>query len=388
MHLFERYSLASGAKISKPIVPTSFYPLEFDKYITFNAASTNMPAKFYSLSQEVLNVISGELDKKGIKIIQLGAAEEPQYQGVIRLNGQTTIPQSAHIVKNALLHLGVDSMLSHIASSFDIPLVTLFSVSPPSACGPYWGEKSRQVCLEPHFPAGELFSYNPNSSHVNTIRIEEVVEAIGKLLDIDTFTQISTLFVGSNYLQNIIEVIPDSNQAPQLQSGLVPMIRYDLGGAEQAAFGHLQLRKSGLYTDKPMNREVLTALKGNIERLIYELKEEWSLDFVKWLYSSGIPYLLATDLPEEKANLIKLEISEYSILHNKSKGRRPEKLVISDNTFYKTNKIIFSGGQIYLSHEHLKQLIASDGSNIGKIIDNDSFFEEMAEFCFIYDKIA
>ena len=33
MHLIEQYALATGAKIDKPFIETSFYPLPFDKYI-------------------------------------------------------------------------------------------------------------------------------------------------------------------------------------------------------------------------------------------------------------------------------------------------------------------------------------------------------------------
>ncbi len=33
MHLVEQYSLVTGAKINKPFIETSYYPIPFEKYI-------------------------------------------------------------------------------------------------------------------------------------------------------------------------------------------------------------------------------------------------------------------------------------------------------------------------------------------------------------------
>lgn len=398
MHIIERYSLAVGAKIDKPSINTKFFPLPFEKYVTFNAASVNMPAKSFQLWQEVINIISPELDKNGIKIVQLGAPEEPQYMGVVRYNGQTSIQQSAYIIKHSILHIGIDSFLSHVASIFDIPLVALFSVSPPDTCGPYFGDKSKQICLEPEFKENEGYYFaSAGPALANTIKIEKIVSAIEIFLNKTTdvvynFAKIKTLFVGSQYCAPVIEVLCDSSQIPNFSPETIPMLRLDLSTApnkEDIAYAITNIRKCGIFTAAPLRIDVLTQLKKNTDKIIYLIGKDYSIEFIKSMYYAGLQFILLTDLPESETGEMKLDISEYGILHQRPKGARPPNLEIGKNTYFKTNRLLFGGDKIYLSVEHFRQnMPQTDGTNIGKPIQNDGFWADNGDFTMIYDRIS
>lgn len=387
MKLIERYALAMGAKIDRPEINTKFYPIKADKYITFNAASTNMPAKNYFYWQEVINIIAGELKKNEIEIIQLGDANEPEFAGVTRLNGQLSIAQSAYVIQNAALHFGVDSMLIHIADTFNVPIVGLYSVSPPSICGPSFGDKKKQILIEPNFKEGENYYYNPQGPNVvNSIKIEQITNAISKLIGVE-FQKIKTQHIGGNYANLVIEVVPDGVLPPQVFPGAIPTVRFDLGGVEEVVYQQLHTRKSAVFTTKPLNVEVLKQLRPNLERIVYEIDENYSKDFIKNATFAGMPLVVLTDIPEEKTDLIKLELSDYCIVHRKPKGKKPEGLVLKENTYFKSQKILFANGKTYLSLSHYRgDKEVTDGSNIGKVIDTEEFFIDES-FYLIYDRV-
>ena len=70
MHLIESYATNCGLKIDEPFIYEKFFPLAFDKYITFSPS--NNPAQDYDYWIEVINIIHPKLKKEGINILQLG----------------------------------------------------------------------------------------------------------------------------------------------------------------------------------------------------------------------------------------------------------------------------------------------------------------------------
>ena len=72
MHLVESYATNCGLKIDKPYIFEKFFPLGFEKYITFETSTD--PAKDYDYWNDVINPLLPELEKKGIAIVQIGKA--------------------------------------------------------------------------------------------------------------------------------------------------------------------------------------------------------------------------------------------------------------------------------------------------------------------------
>ena len=382
MKLLERYALGMGAKIDAPFINTKFFPLPFEKYITFGAAGA-MPAKNYGYFNQVLELLVPVLQEHGIHIVQLGLKDEPQFNNVYRLCGATSISQSAYIVKNSLLHLGVDSFLVHAATAFDVPLVSLYSVSPPSVCGPHFGSSNKQVCLIPNFKTDYTWSFNPQEpdKSVDSIKVEDVVKSVGKLLGLK-FPEIETKFIGSQYNFGIVEVVPDCVIPPDMFNGVIPIIRFDLGGEAGAVYQQLQIRKCTVLTKTPLDLTLLKQLRPNIDRIVYLIEKDYQIEFIKGLYMQGIPFVLITELPDEDIGLMKLDASEFGVINQKPKAKKPE-IEVSDRTHFKTNKLIFSKGAPYPSIPHLKASIVNQSDN--KVIDTPEFWND-SDFYFVFNK--
>ena len=102
MHLIEQYALSCGVKIDKPVVETSYFPVDCEKYITLHASS-GMEAKNYDYFTDVITLISPYLEQKNIKIIQIGDRKDKKLEGCIHYNGTTNLKQSFYLIKNSIV---------------------------------------------------------------------------------------------------------------------------------------------------------------------------------------------------------------------------------------------------------------------------------------------
>lgn len=389
MHIVERYSLALGAKIDKPIINRTFFPTP-EKYIVIGCMGA-MPGKTYPYFQEVINIILPNLKENGIEIVQLGGKEEPGFQGARRLNGETSFSQAAYIIENALAVVSVDTAFIHMASAVETPIVGIYSISPPESCGPYWGNKNKQILLEPEFSENENYSYNPNAVPLPAegIKPELIVEAISKILGIK-FPEIKTKYIGNSFLASFIQIVPDSSLLPPDQfPGMIPTIKLDWGGTEQIAFAQIQTRRCALYINKPIERfDILLHLKGNIDRVIYEVDQECDTEFAIKLMKSGIPTILVTEKSNEEMGETRLKLSEHSIIFAKPVGKRPDGIEIGEKTRAKSSKIIFAQNHSFASYYNFKNNIPiSDGSNLFIPVDDPKLWEDEF-FLMIYDKLS
>ena len=144
MHLLDTYALNCGVKIDKPYIYTMFYPLGESKYITIQPFS-NYSGKVYDYWNEVINYMQAELSKHDIKIVQIGKQGDPQLAHCIWTQGSTTVAQASFLIKNSMLHLGVDSFGAHIASAYGKKIVGLYSTNWAENCKPYWSNKEDYV---------------------------------------------------------------------------------------------------------------------------------------------------------------------------------------------------------------------------------------------------
>ena len=147
MRLLDTYATNTGSRIDKPFIYTKFFPLPLGKFITFQA-QTPYDSRNYSYWQEVINLIHPYLSKNNIHIVQVGTKDEKTFNGVVNLLGQTTINQLAYVIENNILHFGADSFCVHLASHFDKPIVSIYSISNPNVAGPHFGDKNKHILLK------------------------------------------------------------------------------------------------------------------------------------------------------------------------------------------------------------------------------------------------
>lgn len=81
--------------------------------------------------QQVVDALSGRFN-----FIQVGSASDPSVRGAIDLRGQTSIRETAAIIKNSLFFIGLEGFLAHLARAVDTRAVVVYGGrSNPSKTG-------------------------------------------------------------------------------------------------------------------------------------------------------------------------------------------------------------------------------------------------------------
>jgi hypothetical protein len=387
--LIQSYSLNTGLKIGKPHIFQSPYSLPFERYLTINNGSGN-PNKNYAYFQEVIDILLPYLKESDINIVQLGAAGEPPLEHTKCLQGLTTVHQSAFIVRNALLHLGNDSMLVHLAGALGTPVVALYGPTTAANHGPFF-KTDNSILIESH-RNGKLpsFAFNENPKTVDLIMPEEVAEAVLKILEIKQKEKITSLYIGPKYGQRVIECTVDNILPAEFLPETPINIRYDYLENLQGLVNQLSVRKGLIITNKPIDINVLKALKQNIYGVAYEINDNHDPKFAEQVKNLGINITLFSKWEEEKLNKVKLKYFDISIIEQEKilKKEDVEKHTeITPNTLFKSRKILFARGKTYLSRTHflLDSPMDSLQSMESKIIDTPKFYAEL-DFLYLYNK--
>mgnify|MGYP001319618380 CR=1 FL=1 len=270
MHIIESFALNSGSKIDKPYIYESYAPLQWstDRYITFQPFGTaSFDSRKYSYWEEVLDILRPIFNKNNIHIVQIGSSGEPQIKGTMAMMGKTTLNQSAYLIKNAMLHLGIDSFGVHVASGYQKKIVALYSNMLPENSGPYWSD-AKDVRLISSLKDDECPSY-ANQEHPKTIdriKPEQVAEAVCELLDIEYTYEFETVYVGKHYAQKRIEVVPTNQIGNWKDFGVDSLIlRMDKHFNEAVCASQLEKCACSLVTDKPIRLDLVKHFK-KVER--------------------------------------------------------------------------------------------------------------------------
>ena len=353
MHLIEAYALSCGVKIDKPFILESFFPLPLEKYISLQPFSK--PSKNYDYWQEVINLILPHLIENNISIVQIGADKEPILQNCYSVVGQTDIKQAAYIIKNSLLHVGADSFGVHIASGYDKKIVALYSNNNINNVKPYWSKEEDVILLEPKRNSKPNYSLDENPKSINAIEPEKIAKSILQMLRIDNNLNImQTVYTGKLYNNKIFHVVPNHvvERSPIINNCVV---RMDLDFNEQNLNQQLKLMPCIIASNKPISLDILKENKSNILGVNYFVEDESSIEFVKNLKNLNIKYQLYSYLPKDKVNSYKLSYIDYGIIININL-KHPEienkiKQHMDKEIFYKSNNLILSKGEVFLSEK-------------------------------------
>ena len=376
MHLIEQYALSCGIKIDKPLIQTLFFPVECEKYITLHASS-GMESKNYDYFNDVIEIIYPYLQKNNISIIQIGAKEDKQLPNCIHYNGSTSIRQTAHLIENAMLHLGNDSFSTHVASGFDKKIVCLYSILYKECCGPYWGNSKDHVLLESDRGGQKpSFSNKESPKTVNFIEPEDIACGVLDLLNIEhDANKIETIHIGNQYHKESLSVVPNHIMAKSFARGQPVNIWGHECFDEQNIAKWAYDRKCNIFLDKPMELKYLQVVKDNINYINYYVSEDDEPKYFQSLQKLGIKFNLLSKDKENISN-IRIKFFDWNVTLMDTKTKKdldnPEK--ICDNSFYKCSMKIVSGGQIYNSKTAWKFNQPGDHN---QVIDCEEFWEDL-----------
>lgn len=377
MRLLDTYATNTGSKIDKPFIYTKFFPLPRENYITFQA-QTPYDSRNYSYWQEVVTLIHPYLLKENIHILQVGTKDEKPINGTMSIVGQTTLNQLAYVIENGILHFGADSLSVHLASTFNKPIVSLYSISNPNVAGPHFGDKDKHILLKGYERVGNKkpsYSQVESPKSIDTIKPEEIAESILKLLNIKHPKLPTTIYFGSDYNVKSFEIIPDENININTIPIENPIIRMDYVFNEKTFESIVSLRKSIVFTNKPIKKDLIQKYKNNINQLIYIIDENNDVNFVKTLKNNSINYVLLSFLEENILNKYKLDYMDYNLIVNrKHKTKKDTNIDNVDGLYYKSSRVLHSSeGQFISRYDWLNK-------TGNKVVDDPEFWKESDNF--------
>ena len=329
MHLTSLYAKDLGVKAGFPIIQDHYIPIPYENYITFHN-SDKVSSKCYSYFEDFIKIVKPELEKRDIKIVQVGTEDDARMEGVDHFYNDTTFKQSFHIIKNAKLHVGIDSAPSHVASSYNIPTVTLFSHTYASTCEPLWN-KGKAIILESHRDGKKpSFSAHEDPKTVDLIQPEEIANAVFKGLEFKEATTQKTIWVGKKYKSKTIDLLPSA-----LPTSIANVkdadfrIRMDLGYNEQGLVDLLSKNEAEheIILNKPIkNTQIIQVFAHRISKIIYSA-DKLDADFLQFLKHSGLEFELnctkKKNLSEERNKFFNFDIV-YQNLEEEAKKLKKE----------------------------------------------------------------
>jgi hypothetical protein len=390
MHLIETYAASSGLQIDRPQIYEKFFPIPFEKYIVLHSGG-GMPSKQYEFYSDVVSMLRPILQKHKIEIVQVGAKSDPYVHQTVDLRGATSIHQTAYVIKHSQLLVGNDSCNLHIASGSDVPIVGLYGSTTPYNHGPYFSSEGKTILL-----VGDLKGNKPSYSEqesdkvINTIKPEEVVRAILKLLKIRNKVKRESVFFGKQYQNYSLDLVPNCLLSAEVFHEITPTIRMDLEFSENYLAANLRTRPYNILTKKNINIDLLKFMKKHVRTLVYQLDDDYDPEFVENIRRAGINYALYTFMEGAELAKAKLDLFDFGII---SEGQRKGKEVleqypnITKESKYKTNKYFLSKDKIYLNrYRYEKDESVSDFTQNTDTITLDPEFFDYSEHFYVFNE--
>ena len=286
MHLSTLYARDLGVQPSKPIIVEHFFPLPCSNYITFHN-SEKVQSKSYSYWTEVLEIIKPHLNNLNIKVVQIGQSKDAKVEGVDYYITNTSFKHSFFLIKNAMLHLGIDSSPVHIASAFDKPTVSIYSHTYSNTCYPLWNENKR-VIESNRGGKKPSFSLFEDPKTIDLIKPEEIAQAVLDLLNIKQTLAYKTINIGSKFLNKEINLIPNDLIPTVDVDNAEIVVRLDMKHDENFLFSFLMNNKCNISINcsKPIkNINYLMSFKSRINKINY-YSNQFDKGFVDFLRSN------------------------------------------------------------------------------------------------------
>lgn len=383
-HIIEEYSKNLGVKISKPIISRHFYPVMFDNYITIQL-EPKINAKKYKYYEIVIDLISNKLKKAGISIVQVGALPETKLKNVDISYIGFDFKKTAYIVSKSKLHIGVDDVLSHYASSVNIPQVTLFSNVFSSVTEGYWSKSNYNI--EAPWKIKPCLSVEDPDDSINKILPETIALSILQSLKLDSKIPLKTLFMGPMYENKITEIVPDFFNPNLIPANHFSFLRLDWTDDVNGWihwFRHLN--KFSIISDKFIPLDLLNSIKDKIHTLSFVIDEtnKPEIDYLESLKKLKIQFHLLVKkldfLPDARYEFFDYSVQEYGL---DSKDLLPKDFSFK-NVFFNSSKTILSKNKKYNSRYHLLK----DENFVDKnfeLCEDEVLLEELKHF-YVYSK--
>jgi hypothetical protein len=377
--LIDTYGTALGViPKEKPQLNEHFIPLPDKKYIVIHN-DNKLQSKYYEYFPEVISLLRPILHNAGYKIYQIGGPNDPPLDVDRRMNG-ISWNQNFFVIEHASLFIGIDSVNAHTAAAYDAPSIVLFSHIYPEQAITSWSDK--RVILQPEW-GNKKPSYMPQETPkmIRTIKVEKIVQAAFRLLGLNKILDMTTIRVGDDYHEPVMEIVPDFFiNNPALKNGTLHM-RMDLNFNEKCLCAWLSHGfKANILTDRPISLDILRHFKDSIARvtLMARTPNDYDINYVNSVKNIGLDVLIvATE--EEGLPVMREKFFNY-IVESIDQPDRSIVDKIPKNSKFLTKKQVHSQGKIYPSIAHWRAQKVCSPQN--KIIESPEFWQDIEYFFF------
>lgn len=377
-HLLEEYAKNLGVKFSRPIVSDHFFPLKFNKYITFSIEESN-ESKIYPHFPLVLKLIKPFLDRAKIKAVQLGG--RGQIEGVDAAL-KLSFKQQSFILSNSSVHVGADGALNHLASAKNLPTVTLFGNTFSQVNRPLFSKSSSfNVNLSPEWDKKPCLSPTDPQRQISKIKPEVVAQSILDFLDIEKEDIcFSTKYIGDAFASNVVEVIPTSFTPLNLLPNQTLSIRADYGINKDVFLQYCQKYKSSVCAESLIQPQGLHSIAANVDTFYLFIDKNWQEipdTYFNTLKNLNINLVLLVkdedDIPVLRNKYFDIVVRPY---HKEQKAP----CEINESTKFLSSLRLIEGKKEYLSYAHWKKGLDKNNN----VLDTPEYWRELDHF-YIYD---
>lgn len=402
MRLLELYSLATGLKIGKQHLIEQFFPLPFTRYITLHASS-GMAGKNYPFYTQVIEVIKPLLAAQGIEIVQMGTKDDPAIPGCHHIMGKDNIHQASYLIRNALLHLGNDSIWGHRAGFLGTPLVQPWGPTDPANHSSLEHDPEKTAFLVSHrWGKHATFASQENPMSIALVDPYDMARAVLRLLKIEHSIKEKTLMVGPSFNAAMLELIPNVVPAPDFNAHLPFAVRMDLDHNEDILGRTLQSgRKVNIVTKAPINLQLLAHFKDSIVSYNHEVDETTPREYVLAIKKLVKQHTFFSRTKDE-VKLADIRFAFFDVTNiqqvvdrTREDAEKEMKAYTNDPSFsldshlksgtlrFRCQKYLLSKAKIYLSLAHEQADLPTDSPDGNKVIDSEDMWRDMNHL-FIY----
>jgi len=388
MHLVESYATHCGLKIDEPYIYEQYVPIIFDNFVSCNFLQ-------YSYGQEVIDLLSPQLEEQEIKILNITQKGAPKLRGCVEMR-DLTVNEMAFILDKSRLHFGDNSVVSDVAACRGKETVTIHSNCFLNTFKNYWGKEESHTYIESNKQGNKpLFNMEEDSPVINSIKPEKIAKPILEKLGLPYTYPYETLVIGEFYKNSgitAVDVVPDREMVVRTKDCPYVIIRMDFKFDEQALVNQLQATPAEIVTDRPIDLNILSTFRKNIRAVFYLVPEDDSPEFAHGVLNASIPVVLASFLPEDKINEKKINYMEIDNIKavDLSKARKAKELkdVDFNNLYYTSNKTIVHKNNLYpTEYAFRNNLPISEEGEICKVIDHEDLWKD-AGFIRILRKVS
>ena len=349
-HLLEEYAKCCGVNIDKPIIKEHFYPVLSNKYITIDV-DAEQDADEYPHWGITINLLSDFLKKEGIEVIQISNDSNRRFNNVDYYYDNCSHKNKFYILKKSLLHIGVNNISAHAASSYNNNILTIVGNTYPDCCKPYWSSPEKTITISPDFSdIKPSFLEKEPQNRIQEIKPEEIVSAALKLLKIKKDCNFKTINIGGSYDLNIVDFVP--NFEPSQIMGFDNInIRLDKHHDTRYISAIMRNKRIEITTNKPIDEKIL--IKSRIKCINY-IADSFDPDFVNKVKKRGIKMALLCsnkkNINDERFKFFEEKISSYDASEDIKEGNKKLKNINLKKVKTLSARKIFSNGKFYSSY--------------------------------------